>query len=149
MTSLVRNPNDRLSQRRNSIPFDDKYYFPISLAGDLRSLPLRARCLAKNKIQNILNIRWVQTVQIVRVALSNHSIKVFHHPLRLAAPSYHLYPTVVFYLIFFLDLFEWNLNFSKQLLFLSLLTSPYPSVFPVISRLALHYFEHSFHSYLS
>ena len=57
MTSLVRNPNDRLSQRRNSIPFDDKYYFPISLAGDLRSLPLRARCLAKSKIQSILNIR--------------------------------------------------------------------------------------------
>ena len=39
--------------------------------------------------------------------------------------------SVAFYLIFFLELFEWN-----------------PSIFPAISCLALHYFEHSFHSYL-
>ena len=32
---------------------------------------------------------------------------------------------------------------------LSLFISPYPSIFPAISPLALHYFKHSFHSYLS
>ena len=54
ITSLVRNLNDRLSQRGNSIPFGNECYFAISLAGDLRSLPPRAWCLAKNEIQNII-----------------------------------------------------------------------------------------------
>ena len=54
MTPLVRNLNDHLSQRGNSMPFDDKYYFAISVAGDLRRLPPQERCLAKNEIQNII-----------------------------------------------------------------------------------------------
>ena len=37
ITSLVRNRNDHFSQRGNSMPFDNEYYFVISLAGDLRS----------------------------------------------------------------------------------------------------------------
>ena len=52
--SLVRNLNDRLSKKGNNIPFDNEYYFAISLAGDLRSLQPRARCLAKNEIQNVI-----------------------------------------------------------------------------------------------
>ena len=50
---------------------------------------------------------------------------------------------MAFYLIFVLDLFEWNLNFTKYFLFLSLLIPPYLLLF-----LALHYFKHSFHFYL-
>ena len=54
MTSLVINLSGRLSQKRNSIPFDNEYCFAISLAADLRSLPPRAKCLAKKEIQNII-----------------------------------------------------------------------------------------------
>ena len=37
--------------------------------------------------------------------------------------------SMAFYLIFFLDLLEWNLNFTKYLLFLSLLIPPYILLF--------------------
>ena len=37
-----------------SIPFGNEYYFVISLVGDLRRLLPRARCQAKNEIQNII-----------------------------------------------------------------------------------------------
>lgn len=55
ITSLVRNLNDRLSQKGNSIPFDNEYYFAIYLAGDLRSLPIRAKYLAKNECKSANN----------------------------------------------------------------------------------------------
>ena len=54
MTSLMTNLNNRLSQKGNSIPFDNEYYFAISLASDFRSLLPRTRCLPKKKIQNII-----------------------------------------------------------------------------------------------
>ena len=95
MTSLVRNLNDRSSQRRNSIPFDNEYYFALSLAVNLRSLPPRARCLAKKEIQNIIFKHQMSAnnfsegsktylITVILVGQSNHSATVFHHPLCLA-----------------------------------------------------------------
>ena len=104
MASHVRNLNDRLSQNENSITFDNEYYFEIPLAGDLRSLSPRARCMAKNKIQNIFFKHQMSANSFGENSKSSfnngHSDGTFqpfntvcHHPPRLAptlsSPSMH------------------------------------------------------------
>ena len=101
MASHVRNLNDRLSQNENSITFDNEYYFEIPLAGDLRSLSPRARCLAKNKIQNIFfkhqmsaNSFGESSKSSLNNSHSDGTVQpfntIFHHPPRLVPPSRHL-----------------------------------------------------------
>ena len=53
ISTLVKNLNNRF-ERVDNVPTDNEYHFAISVAGELRNLPLRARYTAKHEIRNIL-----------------------------------------------------------------------------------------------
>ena len=52
ISTLVKNLNNRF-ERGDDVPTDNEYHFAISIAGELRNLPLRARYTAKHEIRNI------------------------------------------------------------------------------------------------
>ena len=52
-STLVKNFNNRFETGDN-VPTDNEYHFAISIAGELRNLPLRARYTAKHEVRNIL-----------------------------------------------------------------------------------------------
>ena len=54
ISSLVKNLNTRFSKRADTVPIDNDYHFAISVAGDLRNLQAREKCMAKNEIRNVL-----------------------------------------------------------------------------------------------
>ena len=53
ISTLVKNLNNRF-ERGDNVPTDNEYHFAISIAGELRNLPLRAKYTAKHEIRNIL-----------------------------------------------------------------------------------------------
>ena len=53
ISTLVKNLNNGF-EKGDNVPTDNEYHFAISIAGELRNLPLRARYTAKHEIRNIL-----------------------------------------------------------------------------------------------